>query len=146
MIQVEVQYGVDDQGIPNEQQFQAWAACIEASKDLEVSIRIVDEQEMAELNFQYRKKSGPTNVLSFPADLPADVDVPFLGDVIICAPIVAQEATRQEKSLVSHWAHMSVHGILHLQGYDHINEADAAKMESLETSILNNLGFENPYD
>ncbi len=146
MIRVEVQYGCSDQSIPAEQEFQSWAASIESSKDMDVAIRIVDEQEMAALNLQYRKKSGPTNVLSFPAELPAEVDLPFLGDVIICAPIVASEAATQEKSLLSHWAHMSVHGILHLQGYDHIDEADAAKMESIETSILNSLGFENPYD
>ncbi len=146
MIRVEVQYSYSDQSIPNEEDFQAWAARVDSIKEADVAIRIVDEQEMTALNMRYRQKAGPTNVLSFPAELPEGVDLPFLGDVIICAPIVAKEAVEQQKSLLSHWAHMSVHGILHLQGYDHIDEADAAEMESIETSVLNNLGFENPYD
>ncbi len=145
MVQVEVQYGYSDDETPDEDMFQLWAAEIESSRATEIAIRIVDEQEMSDLNRQYRKKTGPTNVLSFPAELHVDVELPFIGDVIICAPIVVKEATEQEKSPLSHWAHMSVHGILHLQGYDHINEADAAEMESLEIKILNKLGFENPY-
>ena len=146
MIRVEVQFAYSDQNVPSEEQFQCWASKVESEKVADVAVRIVDEDEMASLNLQYRQKPGPTNVLSFPAELPEGVDIPFLGDVIICGPIVAQEASNQGKSLQSHWAHMSVHGILHLQGYDHIDEADAAKMESLETSILIDLGFENPYD
>jgi probable rRNA maturation factor len=98
------------------------------------------------LNSQYRNQDKPTNVLSFPADLPAELELPDLGDIIICAEIVEQEAATQKKSLKSHWAHMTVHGILHLLGYDHINDSDATKMEALETQILLKLGFIAPYE
>ena len=146
MIKLEVQIAASSDDIPSEDDFQRWADPIEVNSAQEVALRIVDESEMTQLNEQYRKKSGPTNVLSFPADLPEGVDVPFLGDIIICAPVVVKEATEQGKLLDSHWAHMTVHGILHLQGYDHIDKADAEKMESLEIKIMQQLGFANPYD
>ncbi len=145
MIKVEVQFAASAEDIPSEETFQCWAALIEVNAVQEVALRIVDETEMAQLNQQYRKKIGPTNVLSFPVDLPDGVDVPFMGDIVICAPVVAKEAKDQGKSHDSHWAHMTVHGILHLQGYDHIDEADAEKMESLEIKIMHLLGFANPY-
>ena len=145
MIKVEVQFAALADDIPDEDTFQCWADQIDVSTAKEVALRIVDEAEMTQLNEQYRKKSGPTNVLSFPADLPSGIDVPFLGDIVICAPIVTKEAVDQGKPHDSHWAHMLVHGILHLQGYDHDNEADAEKMESLEIKIMHRLGFENPY-
>ena len=145
MIKVEVQYAASADNIPSEDTFQLWVGQIEVDAVQDVALRIVDEAEMAQLNEQYRKKTGPTNVLSFPADLPDGVDVPFLGDIIMCAPVVAKEATDQGKSIDSHWAHMTVHGILHLQGYDHIDEAEAGKMESLEIKIMHKLGFANPY-
>jgi len=145
MIEVEVQFAASADDIPSEETFQGWVSQIEVDAEQEVALRIVDEKEMAQLNLQYRKKSAPTNVLSFPAELPDGVDVPFLGDIIICAPVVAKEATDQAKSLDSHWAHMTVHGILHLQGYDHIDDADAEAMESLEIKIMNKLGYANPY-
>lgn len=145
MIEVEVQIAASADDIPSEETFQYWVSQIESDAEQEVALRIVDETEMTQLNEQYRKKSGPTNVLSFPAELPGGIDVPFLGDIIICAPVVAKEATDQGKSLDSHWAHMTVHGILHLQGYDHIDEADAEQMESLEIKIMQQLGFANPY-
>jgi len=146
MIKVEVQFAASSGEIPSEEKFQRWAGLIEATSAKEIALRIVDETEMTQLNEQFRKKAGPTNVLSFPAELPNGVDLPFLGDIIICAPVVAKEAAEQGKSLDSHWAHMTVHGILHLQGYDHIDKADAEKMESLEIKIMQQLGFANPYD
>jgi len=145
MIKVEVQFAASTADIPDEGKFQLWLDAVEVNSEQQVSLRIVDEAEMTQLNGQYRKKTGSTNVLSFPAELPEGVDVPFLGDIIICAPVVAKEAADQGKSLDSHWAHMTVHGILHLQGYDHINEAEAEQMESLEIKIMHKLGFSNPY-
>ena len=145
MIKVEVQFAASTDDIPSQDTFQGWAGQIKVNTAQEVALRIVDEAEMIQLNEQYRKKSGPTNVLSFPADLPNGVDVPFIGDIIICAPVVAKEALDHGKSLDSHWAHMTVHGILHLQGFDHITEAEAEIMESLEIKIMQQLGFDNPY-
>ncbi len=145
MIKVEVQFATSADDIPSEDTFQSWVSQIEVGTAQEVALRIVDEAEIAQLNELYRKKTGPTNVLTFPAELPDCVDVPFLGDIVICAPVVTKEALDQGKSNDSHWAHMTVHGILHLQGYDHIDEADAEKMESLEIKIMHQLGFANPY-
>ena len=147
MIKVELQNAATQFEVPEEAQFQCWAQAIESSQsnDQTVAIRIVDEEEMTELNCQYRQKVGPTNVLSFPSGLHEDVDIPFMGDVIICAPIVIKEAKEQGKQTLSHWAHMTVHGILHLQGYDHMNEAEAEQMESLEVQVMRTLGIENPY-
>jgi probable rRNA maturation factor len=113
---------------------------------VEVSVRLVDEAEMAQLNETYRGKKGTTNVLSFPADLPAELDLPLLGDIVICAPVVAAEAAQQGKSASAHWAHMTIHGTLHLLGYDHIDEDDATVMETLESAILGQLNYSCPYD
>jgi len=111
----------------------------------EISIRIVDEQESAEFNFQYRKRDTATNVLSFPADIPDYVGTVLLGDLLICLPVVIKEANEQKKNIAQHWAHMVIHGTLHLLGYDHINEHDAKIMEPLEVDILASLQFPNPY-
>lgn len=111
----------------------------------EVTIRIVDEAEMTELNETYRHKSGPTNVLSFPFDAPIELEVKLLGDIVICASVVNKEAKAQGKSSDAHWAHMVVHGILHLQGYDHIEDDEAEVMEALEINLLQQLGYTNPY-
>ncbi len=114
-----------------------------------ISLRIVDETEGRELNTRYRLRESATaratNVLSFPADLPDWVDDPFLGDLVVCAPVVAREAIAQGKTLAAHWAHMLVHGTLHLLGHDHENEPEAEHMEALETEILGTLGFPPPY-
>lgn len=130
-------------------------AAAEAGRPLadhaELSIRIVDEAESRELNRRYRGKDRPTNVLAFPArldelpGLPAG-DAGLLGDLVICAPVVAREAARQGKTVADHWAHMLVHGFLHLLGYDHRNRDEADTMESLETRILAAEGLENPYE
>jgi len=108
-------------------------------------VRLVDAPEMASLNKTYRGKDGPTNVLSFPADLPPDLDLPLLGDIVICAPVVAAEAREQHKSPDAHWAHMAVHGTLHLLGYDHLDENEAITMEALESAILADLHYPCPY-
>jgi probable rRNA maturation factor len=108
-------------------------------------VYIVDETESQELNFQYRKKNKPTNVLSFPADIPDEVGVPLLGDLVVCAPVVEREAKEQGKTLEAHWAHMLVHGTLHLLGYDHIEDDEANVMEALETRLITQLKFPAPY-
>lgn len=114
--------------------------------ETEVSVYIVDEVESQELNLRYRHQDKPTNVLSFPADIPAELNLPLLGDLVICAPVVEREAMEQRKTLEAHWAHMVVHGALHLVGYDHITEPEAEEMESLETKILTGMGFPPPYE
>lgn len=149
----------------------AWQG--DAHSDVEVSLRIVSAEESRQLNRDYRGKDKPTNVLSFPmqmdeSHLPADLtpddvfhaeagdatyseeSVPgvqwqMLGDLAICAQVVAEEAQQQHKSLQAHWAHMLVHGLLHLQGYDHLEEDDAERMEQLEIQIMQQLGFSDPY-
>ena len=111
----------------------------------EVTIRIVDEAESHELNLTYRGKDRPTNVLSFPFEAPPEIELPLLGDLIICRQVVEKEAVEQSKTVEEHWAHMVIHGCLHLLGYDHIEDDEAEEMESLETEILQNLGYADPY-
>lgn len=116
-----------------------------SSGKTEVSIRLVDEDESRALNRQYRGKDQPTNILSFPTDFPKGVDVPLLGDLIICVPLVQKEANRQQKSLQAHWVHLIIHGTLHLLGYDHREARETAIMEALEVQLLRQLGYSNPY-
>lgn len=113
--------------------------------EAELSLRIVDEAEITELNHQYRGKNYATNVLSFPSDLPPELELPHLGDIVICAGVVEREAREQHKAPAAHWAHMVVHGTLHLLGYDHIDDDEAEAMEGLEIAILERLAFPNPY-
>jgi probable rRNA maturation factor len=133
--------------LPDEAQFQQWleAAVLPFQDDAEVTIRLVDEAESQQLNFEYREKDKPTNVLSFPFQQPPGLELPLLGDLVICAQVVAREALEQNKTLHAHWAHMVVHGCLHLLGFDHINETDAEEMEAEEIQILQELGFADPY-
>lgn len=136
--------------LPSQATMESWLHAVlrdecDQQGDLELTIRIVDEEEGQSLNSDYRGKDYPTNVLSFPADLPEEIDIPLLGDLVICAPVIAREAHEQGKTLEAHWAHMIIHGTLHLLGYDHITDEDAEVMESLEIKILNKLGFPNPY-
>lgn len=147
MNQLEIQDVFQSEGQPTAEQFQSWvdAALADYRKDAELVIRIVDEQESAELNQQYRHKQGPTNILSFPIDLPDGVELDLLGDLVVCAPVLKREALQQHKALIDHWAHIIVHGVLHLLGYDHIEDSDAEQMEALEIVILNTLNIKNPY-
>lgn len=133
--------------LPTKTQFKRWAkAALPPEKHAwEVCIRLVDEQESQSLNHQYRGKNKPTNVLSFPSDLPPELNIPVLGDLVLCAAVVAAEAEQQGKHLHAHYAHMVVHGCLHLLGYDHEDDAEACAMEALEIHILQGLGLPNPY-
>ncbi|MCL1123823.1 rRNA maturation RNase YbeY [Shewanella surugensis] len=133
--------------LPNQTSLALWVNTVLDGRmeEAELTIRIVGNEESQQLNFDYRGKDKPTNVLSFPFEAPPEIELPLLGDLIICAPVVAQEANAQNKTLQAHWAHMVVHGCLHLLGYDHIDDAEAEEMESLETQIITQLGFANPY-
>ena len=134
--------------LPSKEQFQCWVDAIlsDESQNSEIVIRIIDEAEMILFNEQYRDKKGPTNILSFPFDVPEGIESDLLGDLLVCAPIVEKESQQQKKILDHHWAHMIVHGVLHLLGYDHINESDAEEMETLEIEILIKIKIENPYE
>nr|WP_228160613.1 rRNA maturation RNase YbeY [Marinobacter bohaiensis] len=132
--------------MPDDDNLATWAAKgWQGDEHSEVTLRIVDEDESAALNGQYRQKDRPTNVLSFPFEQPEGITLPLAGDLVICAPVVAREAHEQGKTLSAHWAHMVIHGMLHLQGYDHIDDRDAEIMETLEIRLLAELGFSNPY-
>lgn len=133
--------------VPTEQQFHLWAstALAEIAEDCELSIRLVSEAESAELNSTYRGKDTPTNVLSFPFESPVPLTPRLLGDLVLCVAVVEREATEQNKTLEAHWAHLLVHGCLHLLGYDHLEDDEAEQMEALEVQILQQLGIENPY-
>ena len=145
-IELDLQVVFDTTDLPSEESFGQWvAAALEQWDDAELTIRIVDRPESRKLNHTYRNKDSDTNVLSFPADLPEGIEIPLLGDIVICAPLVAQEASTQKKDVQFHWAHLTVHGVLHLLGFDHQDDEEAEKMEAKETSILASLGFPDPY-
>ena len=142
----------NSEGLPTLEQFTHWvetALAFEAQTEdfpeTEMTIRIVDEEESQTLNREYRGKDYPTNVLSFPFEVPEGIELPLLGDLVICRQVMEREAKEQQISLASHWAHLAVHGTLHLLGYDHIEEAEAEEMEGLESQIMQKLGFEDPY-
>lgn len=147
MNQIEVQVVFSSPGQPDKEHIQQWvdAALQGYGRDTEIVVRIVDEQESAQLNQQYRHKQGATNILSFPADIPEGIGLSLLGDLVVCAPVVEKEAMTQQKPLLDHWAHIIVHGVLHLLGYDHIDDADAEIMEDKEINILQTLNINNPY-
>lgn len=134
-------------GLPTENDFQHWLDVVlpQFQEESEVTIRIVDDAESHNLNLTYRGKDKSTNVLSFPFEAPPGIDLPLLGDLIICRQVVEQEALEQKKALLAHWAHMVVHGSLHLLGYDHIVDEEAEEMESIETEIMHSLGYPDPY-
>lgn len=147
MIRIDVQRACDDKYLPSDSTLAKWArkAIQDTNPDRELTIRIVDEDESTMLNKRWRNKNGPTNVLSFPFDGDQRLAPGLLGDIIICAPVVRREAEEQQKTLEAHWAHMVIHGTLHLQGYDHMDDKQAEEMESLETRLLQSLGYSNPY-
>ena len=136
-----------ESGLPTAEQIEQWAtAAVQPQSDeVEMTVRIVDEAESHALNLNYRGKDRPTNVLSFPFECPDEVELPLLGDLVICRQVVEREAQEQNKPVMAHWAHMVVHGSLHLLGYDHIEDDEAEEMESLETQIMTGLGFADPY-
>jgi probable rRNA maturation factor len=147
MNQIEVQVVSPSPGQPDKTQIQQWvdAALQGYGKDTEIVVRIVDVHESAQLNKQYRHKPGPTNILSFPADIPEGIGLNLLGDLVVCAPVVEREALEQQKHLSDHWAHIIVHGVLHLLGHDHIEDDEAEIMENKEINILQALNISNPY-
>jgi len=147
-LQLSVQYGAARAGLPAKSSLQRWASAALHGLGRErvaLGVRIVGAAESADLNRRFRRKHGPTNVLSFPFEAPSWTRSKVLGDLVICAPVVQREARAQRKPERAHWAHMVVHGILHLRGYDHLNRRDATVMEKREIRILKELGFANPY-
>ncbi|MFT5760386.1 MAG: putative rRNA maturation factor [Alteromonadaceae bacterium] len=146
-ITLDLQIACNANNLPSTAQFQLWVdtALSPYEKDFELTIRLTDIEESQSLNLQYRHQDKPTNVLSFPFDVPEGIELDLLGDLVICAEVVAQEAVQQNKSLLAHWAHMVIHGCLHLLGYDHIDDEDATEMETLETKLLSTLKIANPY-
>jgi probable rRNA maturation factor len=147
-LHVSVQYGTDRAGLPASPTIRRWArAALRGMNRSHVAlgVRIVGTAESVVLNGRFRHRRGPTNVLSFPFEPPSGLHSDLLGDLVICAPLVRREARQQNKSPRAHWAHMVVHGILHLRGYDHLKRRDAAVMEKQEIRILGELGFTNPY-
>lgn len=144
---LDIQRIFQGQNIPDDRQINQWVvlALLGKNQNSEVVIRIVDENESARLNQQYRKKSGPTNVLSFIFDSPGNIELNLLGDLVVCAPVVEKEAKQQSKETYDHWAHIIIHGILHLQGFDHLEERDAIVMEEQEIKILKKINITNPY-
>lgn len=144
---IAISYGLPRAGLPSAQSLRRFAEAALAGRrdDGEMSIRVVDTEEGQALNRDYRQRDYATNVLSFPAELPPGVPLPLLGDLVLCAPIIAREAAEQDKPLKHHYAHMVVHGVLHLLGFDHIEDPDAEHMEALEREVLAALGVPDPY-
>ncbi len=148
LIELDVQIASEAPDLPTEAQLRAWCelALRQRSAPSELTIRLVDDAEGRELNHTWRGKEYATNVLSFPADIPDGLlDIPLLGDLVICVPVVAREAAEQHKALNAHWAHLVIHGCLHLLGYDHLEDDEAEEMEALERQLLAELGHPDPY-
>jgi probable rRNA maturation factor len=147
LVTVEVSYGLPSAGLPDAALFRTWtAAAVAGRRDAaEVSIHITDTVEGQALNLRYRHKDYATNVLSFQAEFPPGVNHPLIGDIVICAPVVAKEAADQGKTLGEHYAHLTVHGVLHLLGLDHETVAEARAMEAVEVQVLEKLGIQDPY-
>ena len=144
---VDVQFACEDDDLPTAARIRSWVKMsLKGLREFaELTVRIVGKSEAAELNERWREGNGPTNVLSFPAGTPEQIPE-LLGDIVICAPVIKKEALKQHKDLTAHWAHMVVHGVLHLLGFNHDKPNNAKKMEALEIRILQNLGYANPYD
>ncbi len=146
-LELEIQHATQAEQVPAQESFMQWAqaALRQEREQAEIVIRLVDETESQELNRDYRGKDRPTNVLSFPFQSPAMIESDLLGDIVICAPVVLREAEEQNKTVEAHWAHMVVHGVLHLLGYDHLEEDEVETMERLEKEVMTGLGFRDPY-
>ncbi len=142
---IEVQFAVAGHYCPPQFNILRWSEMALESATENLTVRIVEEQEIKELNERYRKQNKVTNVLSFPAEIPIELNLRYLGDIAICASVVNAEAIEQNKSCDAHWAHMVVHGILHLRGYDHVDSNEALIMEQYEIQLLEKIGFGNPY-
>jgi len=146
IIELSVSDDVNKEKLPSEESFQYWAqASYSGDDEVVASLQIVDSDEMQNLNKNYRGKDEPTNVLSFPMELPEEVGINILGDLALCDEVIETEAKQQAKTSEAHWAHMIVHGMLHLQAYDHVEDDEAEVMEAKEIEIMKILGFENPY-
>jgi len=149
MLQLDLQIACEHVGLPSTHLFERWAqAALEAVNQSrqELTIRITEQEEIHALNRTYREKDKPTNVLSFPFESIPGIDDETLGDIVICKSVVESEANEQNVPTEAHWAHLVIHGILHLCGYDHISDEEADQMETLETSVLSDLGYANPYN
>jgi probable rRNA maturation factor len=151
-MEIELDLDIADnlQHVPTEEQFRGWITqALTAGgynkNSVELSVMVVSETVSQTLNDQYRGKNKPTNVLSFPAEIPEFVESELIGDMVICAPLVQKEAEQQNKSLQDHWAHLTIHGCLHLLGFDHIEDEEAEQMEAIEIKVLQQLGIANPY-
>lgn len=144
-LNLSVQYAVKPEEAPSRARFRRWVTAA-LRRDAEIALRIVDAEEGRALNRDYRGKDSATNVLTFvyDDDFPG-AELPLAGDIVLCAPVVASEAARQGKSVEAHYAHLTVHGVLHLQGYDHETDAEAQRMEALESQIVSRLGYADPY-
>ena len=147
MVRVDLQNDEKFDNLPEPGLLKQWveSSLLSVYEQLEQTVRVVGENESRTLNSQFRGINRSTNVLSFPSESDY-LEYACLGDLVICAPVVTDEARQQAKSMEAHWAHMVVHGMLHLQGYDHENDTDAEKMEALEVKILSALGYSNPYN
>ncbi|MFC3031758.1 rRNA maturation RNase YbeY [Pseudoalteromonas fenneropenaei] len=146
-LDLDLQLACEFDNLPSAAQFQLWAekALVDYKAEAEMTIRIASAEESQALNRDYRGKDKPTNVLSFPFEAPPGIELPLIGDLIICPEVVLAESVEQEKTFHDHFAHMVVHGCLHLLGFDHINEEDALEMESIEKQVLADLGISDPY-
>ena len=147
MYHIVIQYAANKRLAPKAADIRCWAekALHNHIAAAEVTIRIVNIDEMTQLNRQFRHKNGPTNVLSFPAPADIKAEAGMLGDIVICADVVNREAEEQHKKPEAHWAHMTIHGIFHLLGHDHEKDEEAEVMEALEIAVMRSLGFSDPY-
>lgn len=148
VIDRQVANDIKDSDLPSENDLKQWLSAVLKSQldnHKEITLRFVSEEESKQLNSQYRDKNTPTNVLSFPFESPPELNLPLLGDLVICKPVIEREALEQGKALLHHYAHMVIHGCLHLYGYDHIKDAEAEVMETLEIDLLSHLNIDDPY-